>query len=643
MNFKYKYGAREIIYCGWYLMRKILRMFWIVPVLAAVIFNFKNIYMLFSQDGQAFFAVVQIVGRTLLCFVGFLWIVFLAAVYLSRERFHNQDMGMEIKDGTLTVAQGGVSARYSCAGIVRAQEMGGAVWIEWERSKGKKYTLMLPSAVFASKEERQRFLKFLERQKEYARQLAKTEWSVDENTQSHMDSAQDSSGEAFCMKVLWTEDMIQEARFRSRQIQSMKGFSERKKLFGLYLLMIIWLVVLLQQILWHTVDMLQMILFGIVMVLLYGINCNSSRKFGTKRNPQIKKRNSMKEPLLSKILVGEQGICVRENESQLSVDWEAMGWLLELNHWFFIYSTEKRELLHFPGDVTGGQEEQAHFVEYCKGKGLEYRLLDGEKEPGKHKRHTVLKVAAGLFLGMVILSAILMGALKRQTSDHVMSEEEAEETTEYIFNAENFENYIPLEKQVSVLKSLGIRVPEALVAEERDWIETYPRAHEWLEARPYYMLLNDLGFPNYDEETYEIISYSNQAYSLYWDEAYDVSVSYTELLNGVNALSRGEFTLTSPAVLMDGMDKTKQTGTVQVYFLLNGKPYLYDLNVDSDWLDTSILRCLNDALGKENAPGRIYALDDDGWSCVLFYRDKEWASEFARKTGLRLIMEYVNN
>lgn len=41
--------------------------------------------------------------------------------------------------------------------------------------------------------------------------------------------------------------------------------------------------------------------------------------------------------------------------------------------------------------------------------------------------------------------------------------------------------------------------------------------------------------------------------------------------------------------------------------------------------------------------GGLYALDDDGWSCVLFYRDKAWASEFARKTGIRLVMEYTDN
>lgn len=643
MEFQYKYGAREIRNCGWYLTCKVLRMFWIVPVLAAVIYNFKKIHMLFSQDGQALPAAVQIAGRTLFCFVGFVGIIFLVTVYLSRERFANQDMGMKIEDGLLTVTQGSVSACYSCTGIVRVQEMGGAVWIEWERSKGKKDTLMIPSAVFSSKEERQRFLKFLERQREYARQLDATEWSVDENTRSHMDSEQDGSGEAFCMNVLWTEDMLREARLRSRQIQSMKGFSKRKKLLDLYMFGLVWLVVLLQQMLWRRADMFQMILFGIIMVLLYGINCNDSRKLGKKRKPPIDKSKGMKESLLSKILVGEQGICVWEQGSQLSVDWKAMGYLLELDHWYLIYSTEKRELLHFPADAVGGRKEQADFVEYCRSKGLEYRLLGEEKALGKHKPHTLLKVVVGLFVGLIILFTVLVGPPKRQISNNALSEEVVEETTEYVFNPEDFENYIPLEKQVGVLKSLGIRIPEALVAEERDWMETYPRAHEWLEARPYYMLLSDLGFPDYDEETYEIISYSNQAYSLYWDEAYDVGTSYTELLNGINALSRGEFSLTSPAVLTDGMDAAKQTGTVQIYFLLNGKPYLYDLKVDSDWLDTSILRCLNDALGKEKVSGRIYALDDDGWSCVLFYRDKEWASEFARKTGLHLIMEYVDN
>ena len=87
-------------------------------------------------------------------------------------------------------------------------------------------------------------------------------------------------------------------------------------------------------------------------------------------------------------------------------------------------------------------------------------------------------------------------------------------------------------------------------------------------------------------------------------------VSYTHL-------SRGEYTLTSPAVILDGVDMDSLTGTTQIYFLLNGTPYLYELEADGYYLDTRVLRCLNEAFGKEQIPGRLYGADYDGWSCIL--------------------------
>lgn len=628
MEFKYRYRNREFLECGWYLAIKGLRRFWFIPTLAAVVLSAIGLRISLEPESRILWIVVQIISKFLICFGGFGAAIFLAAFFLARERFRGRDMKIEIRDGVLTVFAGKACSKSSCGDIVCARKKGGPVWIELERKGMENSTMMLPSAVFASKEEQLEFLEFLERQRKYAQQLDKAEW---------WDSQEHSGNKtaAFVISVLWDEEMIEEVRLREEQIRNMKEFSGARNRSGVFVLGILWVLLLLTEVLRGDVQLFRMFVFGIVMVVFYGIAYGGTNKLGKKGKARIKKQKNPKEPILSEILIQEQGICLREEKIEVTVSWEEVGYLLELDRWFLIYSTKKWALLHFPKDALGEEKEQRQFVEYCGSKGMEYRLLE---DNGAEKKHRLL--APFLFVTVLALGALILGAIVNSLPD---LDVHTEETVPYVFHPEDFEDYIPIEKQVSVLKSLDIRIPQSLVEEEQTWMEEHPQAHEWVEARPYYMLLSDLGFPEYDEETYEITSYSSQAYTLYWDEAYDLTASYTELLNGVNALSCGEFTLTSPAVLTEGMDETDWTGTVQIYFLLNGTPYLYDLEVDSDWLDTSVLRCLNDALGKEKIPGRIYAMDDEGWSCVLFYRNREWASEFARKTGIRLVMEYADN
>ncbi len=206
---------------------------------------------------------------------------------------------------------------------------------------------------------------------------------------------------------------------------------------------------------------------------------------------------------------------------------------------------------------------------------------------------------------------------------------------EYVFHPESYENYVPLADQVTVLESLGFEIPEEVVEEMNQGMEEMPMARAWVEGYPYASLLSAVGMPERDYEAWEITRYSDQAYWFDW-EGFDMSMEYVYILNGLNAMSGGDFTITDAQQEMSDADWDKGTGTVLVRFHINGEQCEYKMKFMNDWLDSDIIRDLNDALDKAGIEKRVYAMADDGQGCILFYRDKEWAKRFRKETGIRL-------
>lgn len=62
--------------------------------------------------------------------------------------------------------------------------------------------------------------------------------------------------------------------------------------------------------------------------------------------------------------------------------------------------------------------------------------------------------------------------------------------------------------------------------------------------------------------------------------------------------------------------------------------------MENDWLNLEVLKEINKALELKNAPGWVYAMDNNGQGCILFYRDKTWAEDFTKKQESPLVMEY---
>lgn len=258
-----------------------------------------------------------------------------------------------------------------------------------------------------------------------------------------------------------------------------------------------------------------------------------------------------------------------------------------------------------------------------------------EKERGASERKQFM-VGALVVVGIFLLAVFLPefhGSLDLGGVPVIMDMPENGEP--YVFHPESYKNYVPLERQVTVLESLGFTLSENEVEEMERSLEEMPEGRVWVEGYPYTSLLMMIGMPEWDREAWEVTKYPTQAYWFDW-EGFDLSTEYVHILNGVNAMAGGDFVITETEQEMSDADWERGTGTVHVRFRIDGEQYEFKMKLMNDWLDTNIISEINKVLKKAGIEKRVYGMEDGGQGCILLYGDKEWAKRFQRETGIKL-------
>ena len=122
-------------------------------------------------------------------------------------------------------------------------------------------------------------------------------------------------------------------------------------------------------------------------------------------------------------------------------------------------------------------------------------------------------------------------------------------------------------------------------------------------------------------------------FTYYWAEFPDTM--YTDLLRGIDAMSRGELAIENIFEDHRCTDWTNYDGTITVSFDLNGLPHQISAVFYQEWYDEQVLNTLNtmvmEAIGKQ-----LWFADFQDTGCFIFLGDTAWAETFADRTGLVL-------
>lgn len=120
-------------------------------------------------------------------------------------------------------------------------------------------------------------------------------------------------------------------------------------------------------------------------------------------------------------------------------------------------------------------------------------------------------------------------------------------------------------------------------------------------------------------------------FTYYW--AQFPETMYTDLLNGIAAMSRGELVIENISEDHSNADWNNYDGTISVSFLLNGAPQKIDAVFYQEWYDEQILNTLNSMI-MEATGKTLWFADFEDTGCFLFLGDQDWAAAFADRTGL---------
>ena len=117
-------------------------------------------------------------------------------------------------------------------------------------------------------------------------------------------------------------------------------------------------------------------------------------------------------------------------------------------------------------------------------------------------------------------------------------------------------------------------------------------------------------------------------------ETFHLSAMYTQLIQGVAAISGGLFA--PEAVAEDATGVSGDGSGVQIVRLtLPGKKYDYRAEAVYDWVDLGAFAFCNGVLADAGLKDRLYCAENDR-TRFCFFADEAWAERFKRETGIAL-------
>lgn len=498
---------------------------------------------------------------------------------------------------------------------------------DFSLGKGKKKVYLgsayhvLPERVFESKEAREEFLARLEEQ---------AAWPTDP------EESAGGKNPLYVFKTDTTEEKLAKLRFYEQKYQISKKMGYRIWLkVGMFALGFI-----LMQVSWAIVKIIHMVtdaplsaerlwegsflytMLGIVIGMFFMM-----LKPNMKGHLRRVRRNKKEQANIGagEIWIFDKLWVSRKEGFESYFDSNRFGGITEFED-AYLFRAKNDHAIMLLGKDGEDPEKLQSFIEYCKIRGDYNVYREPAKWPIGKKIFTAIICIA--ILAVVGYAGTLAITLDRLAEEQGMVEE-------YIFDPTGCEDYLPFDEQLKVLEQLGFTVSKESINYLEEWMEASEYGKLYVEGYPYYELLMELGYQKYDQETWEVIEYSKQAYWLDF-EGWDISTDYIEILKGVAAMSDGELEFTDMKEDIKDVNWDEGTGTIDVTFECNGNAYEFEANVMNDWIDADFIGFINDVLDKEGYTKNLYACYDGGQGNVLFYRDEAWALEFVSMTGIEL-------
>ena len=345
----------------------------------------------------------------------------------------------------------------------------------------------------------------------------------------------------------------------------------------------------------------------ICLVLLWNLTRNTEKKTRAQIRRGIAQSNTWGVWNAS---VTEMGISQSvSGKNSVIMPWESLLCVVETDAELLFYQKDKKHFGVLPKAGMESREQIECLKGLCREKHVEVLV-------GKRKKY----VPGWLF--PLLIAIVMVGYVAAYVV--LIHRDSGKDTAP---------GYVPLDRQISVLRSFGFTIPEEMEETLDAYVEKY-ELDSFVESYPYTWLLSNLAWVD-DEDRADR---GQDSAEVFWFdfEGWDIYTDYIRVLEGMQKLSTGSILDDVGNIREDtgNMNWERGTGTITVSLEWNGQEHSWKMDVENDWIDAEVLGIYNGLLEKEGISERFYMTGDDGQGVFVFYCTGEWASEFEDATGL---------
>lgn len=391
------------------------------------------------------------------------------------------------------------------------------------------------------------------------------------------------------------------------------------------------------QISWKVLGMLAIV--GVLTGILTGRKKNIQKK-SIRRIEKMALKGEFLDMLGAwQVFFHEHCVRIKVGERENCIEYRDFQNLLDSAETYVFYGGAYKYSFSLPKQAVPPEEKEKFFNFCCEKFSCRKQIVD---EPHRKRMSQASRILLGSAVVLMLTAAGMLGMMaleeSSKTRNYTRKDSIPVYDADFKFRPSEYPDYLPIEKQIQVLKQLGFEVPEGAADYYHSWMEGNEYGKLYVEGYPFYVLLSDLGTPNYDMDSYQFLGYSEQ---VYWFacESWDISKDYEEILNGVKALTQGEADFIGISEDCEKVNWKEGSGYIRVTFWCKGHPHEFKANVDGDWLDMRFIAFLNEVFQQEGLEKRIYTCPDNDQGCILFYQDEVWAEKFTEYTGIELSLK----
>lgn len=208
-----------------------------------------------------------------------------------------------------------------------------------------------------------------------------------------------------------------------------------------------------------------------------------------KEDPEKKIRRQIKAGSVQNDVCGEWEVTVSERGvtqsgsgiGMAALPWEEIFWLVETEAGFYLFQKDKKRFIMIPGECLESREQAETLKWLCAER--QVTVVRGKKVkpmPG-WSFFVLLAAVVAAYLGATVWLAVRDSARNAEWQQDGGS---AQQDWIEEFDPADYPDYVPLDEQAEVLRSLGFTLPEEAVEETRSNMEEYGM-RVWVEGYPY--------------------------------------------------------------------------------------------------------------------------------------------------------------